>query len=407
MSLPTIPNFSIAHELGRGGMAVVYLAQQVPVERRVALKVIAAEYAVDKDFRDAFLQESERMTQLEHPNIVSVYEAGSAAKNSLYIAMEYLAGGNLQARLQQHSLPLDSVLHILKQLGKGLQYAHEQGFLHGDIKPENVLFNDEGVVKLADFGIAKLQESGKNIANRSYITSTAHYISPEQAMNKPLDHRADIYSLALVVFEMLTGDKVCKADSLVGAIHQHSSLPAPDLPAKYQPIQAVLQRALAKQPEARYESVKEFVASFTLAVAQFQHRQVVQPVADDTVVFQEADETVVQQPPAQEPATSSAVVAEEIPQVTNLVSDTSHNEPKQTEKSFWLQPLVIVSLLATFIVAFVFWSFLLEHYDPIDELFPSTKPAMTSSTSMLNASPTLNTQTIITLSTESVALVPT
>ncbi|CAG0909887.1 unnamed protein product, partial [Darwinula stevensoni] len=168
------------------------------------------------------------------------------------MAMEYLSGGSLRDRLKTEAFTPAAVLQILRQLGAGLEYAHQQGFIHRDIKPENILFRKDGTAILTDFGIAKVQDSTGDMTRMGLTAGTAQYMSPEQAMVGKLDYRSDLYSLGLVVFEMLSGEKVCKADSFAQAVYQHTTQPLPALPFAYRIFQPVMQKVLAKQPEQRY-----------------------------------------------------------------------------------------------------------------------------------------------------------
>lgn len=290
-----IPNYQIEKELGKGGMATVYLAQQLRLKRFIALKVMSAEYSSGSGFQNAFLSEGQIIAQLEHPNIIKIYDIGVLQDTVFYMAMEYLSGGSLRERLKAGAFNLDTSLQVLKDVGAGLQYAHEQGFIHRDIKPENILFHKTGRAILTDFGIAKLQNSTSDMTRMGLSAGTAQYMSPEQATTDQLDERSDLYSLALVVFEMLSGEKVCKADSLVSAIYQHTTLPPPNLSAVYQSFQGVLNKALAKQPQDRYATVAEFVQAFEQQVFNFQRAEAttaanlaVESLDERTILFNRA-----------------------------------------------------------------------------------------------------------------------
>lgn len=261
-----IPNYTIEKELGRGGMATVYLARQVRLNRLVALKVMSAEFASGAAFQAAFLSEGQIIAQLEHPNIIKIYDISVFQDRIFFMAMEYLSGGSLRDRLKAGALTPETSLQVLKDIGAGLQYAHNQGFIHRDIKPENILFHKNGHAVLTDFGIAKLQDSTSDMTRMGLSAGTVQYMSPEQATTGKLDERSDLYSLGLVAFEMLSGEKVCQVNSLVRAIYHHTSLPPPDLPVNYQSFQAVFSKVLAKRPQDRYISIDNFVQAFEQAL---------------------------------------------------------------------------------------------------------------------------------------------
>ncbi|MEB4591286.1 protein kinase [Candidatus Thiothrix sp. Deng01] len=264
-----IPNFDIERELGKGGMATVYLARQVLLHRQVALKVMDPALGREQGFLDKFLDEGRIVAQLEHPNIVRVYDVGIVEdSSSVYMAMEYLPGGSLKDKLAGGKLPLDATLQILGQVGAGLGLAHEQGFIHRDIKPANILFRKDGTAVLTDFGIAKLQDSTGELTRMGYTLGTVKYMSPEQASTTKLDRRSDIYSLGLVFFEMLTGKAAVAAESTAQALHSHVALPPPTLPQEYAWLQPVLNTVLAKSPAERYPTVDAFINAVRAADPQ-------------------------------------------------------------------------------------------------------------------------------------------
>lgn len=261
MSLANIPNFSIERELGRGGMAVVYLARHVLLNRQVALKVMDPSLDSQPGFLERFLDEGRIMASLEHPHIVRVYDVGiSEDKSTAYLNMELLSGGSLKDLLETSgALSFKQALQVLEQIGSGLELAHRKGFIHRDIKPGNILFRDDGQAVLTDFGIAKLQDSVGELTRMGYTLGSVRYMSPEQASTTQLDNRSDIYSLGLVFYEMLTGKPAVVAQSTVQAIHSHVALPAPSLPPQYNALQPVLNRVLAKDPAERYPNVAAFI----------------------------------------------------------------------------------------------------------------------------------------------------
>jgi serine/threonine protein kinase len=263
-----IKGYEIGREIGQGGMATVYLARQVLLDRQVALKVVDPSLGKEQGFLAKFLDEGKIMARLEHPNIARVYDVGfEEGSKTAYMAMEYLPGGSLKERLAHGKLPLPEALTILEQIGAGLGLAHEQSFIHLDIKPGNILFRRDRSAVLTDFGIAKLQDSMGELTRMGYTLGTAQYMSPEQASSTKLDRRSDIYSLGLVFFEMLTGKKAFAAESTAQAIYSHVTQPPPFLPAEYAFLQPVLNRVLAKSPDDRYPTVDAFLVAVRVALS--------------------------------------------------------------------------------------------------------------------------------------------
>ncbi|MEM6708130.1 MAG: protein kinase [Pseudomonadota bacterium] len=260
-----IPGFEIEHEIGRGGMARVWLATQTKFGRWVALKVVSSDFAKDPQFRKRFLQESRINAQLTHPNIVQVYDVG-AHDSLLYLVMEYLPGGDLNARLDR-GLHVSELIDVAKDIGRALDFAQRKGVVHRDIKPENILFRDDGSAVLTDFGIARLATPDISLTRDGTVVGTPQYMSPEQAAGRALDGRSDLYSLGVVLFRMLTGDVPFNAESAVAIGIKHLQEPVPKLPSYLAAFQDVIDKALAKEPDVRFQSGAEFAD----ALEQVQH----------------------------------------------------------------------------------------------------------------------------------------
>ena len=256
-----IPNFTVEKELGRGGMATVYLAEQDMLSRNVALKVMLPDMARDKNFRKSFLSEGKIIANLEHPNIVRIHDFGVIDDSILFMAMEHLSGGTLREKLAKGKLPFETALKILEDTSAGLSYAHLKGYIHRDMKPGNILFREDDTAVITDFGIAKLQDTSGELTRMGYTMGTVQYMSPEQAVTTDLDQRSDIYSLGLVFYEMLTGQKAFKAESTIQAIHQHTTVAPPKLPPEYEFLQATIDKVLAKDPADRFQNSNEFVVA--------------------------------------------------------------------------------------------------------------------------------------------------
>lgn len=280
----TLGPYQIIEEIGHGGMGVVYKALQPSINRAVAIKVLPRQLAADTTFVARFKREVQLIARLEHAHILPVYDYGES-DGLLYIVMRYLPSGTLKTRLDAGRLPLRDAARILSQLASALDYAHKHGVIHRDIKPANVLIDAQGDVFLTDFGIAKEAEGTFDLTGSSLI-GTPQYMSPEQGQGLSLDGRSDVYALGVVLYEMISGRLPYHADSLLGMVMQHINAPlpevrshAPDLP---QPIEAVLHKALAKQPQDRYTTAGALSTAFDAvlrpdASSSTQHLQRDQP----------------------------------------------------------------------------------------------------------------------------------
>jgi len=218
MSDSEIPGYKILKKIGKGGMARVFVAIQEAVGRTIALKILPKQLAKDKSFAKLFLREA-NCGVLNHPNIITIYDAGET-DNHLYIAMEYLQGGDLKQKIK-HRLSQEEIINIITKLSEALAYAHSKGFIHRDIKPGNIIFNEDKQPILADFGIARAISFSDQTIIDGMVLGTPHYSSPEQASNKNVDHRTDLYSLGVVYYEMLTGKKPFIADTPYALIFKH------------------------------------------------------------------------------------------------------------------------------------------------------------------------------------------
>jgi serine/threonine protein kinase len=258
--------YQIIEQLGRGGMATVYKAYHAALDRYVALKVLHTAFNEDQTFTERFQREARVVARLEHPNIVPVYDYADFQLRP-YLVMKYIEGDTLKARLNQGPLTSEEIELVVNSVGSALAYAHQQGILHRDIKPSNVLISTDGMMYLADFGLARIASAGESTLSSDSIMGTPQYISPEQAMGKKdLDDGTDIYSFAVMLYEMVVGQVPFSADTPFSIIHDHIYTPLPlpmDInPEVPEPVQRVLLKALAKDRYDRYESVQEMVAAF-------------------------------------------------------------------------------------------------------------------------------------------------
>ena len=271
---PHIPGYRIERIIGKGAMSTVYLAVQESLDRRVALKVLAPGMAADPTLGKRFVKEGKIIAKLGHPHIVTIYDTGMHQDCS-YIAMEYLEGGTLKERIKAGLSP-EQAVKVLVQIAQALGYAHRQNCIHRDIKPANILFRDQETAVLSDFGIAKNLEDKTQLTAAGWRIGTPNYMSPEQALGKPLDARCDLYSLGVVFYEMLTGSRPFKgADAFETAI-LHVKGPIPTLPEPVRRFQPVIDRVLAKTPEARFASAEELARAVQQAATA--------PAAGNTVV---------------------------------------------------------------------------------------------------------------------------
>ncbi|MCP5424146.1 MAG: protein kinase [Gammaproteobacteria bacterium] len=261
-----IPGYTIDREIGQGGMAVVYLATQQSLDRRVALKVIKPSLAADVEFAQRFLQEGRIVAQLVDPRIVTIYEVGSHG-DLYFMAMEYLPGGTLAERMRS-GLSLSESLNIARILAGALDVAHRQGFVHRDIKPHNILFREKGEPVLADFGLAKVLRGADLMAKAGISVGTPRYMSPEQIRGLTVDARSDWYSFGVVLYEMLSGQVPFAADDSFAMAFKQLAEPVPDLPVALARFQPLLDKLLAKDPQRRYASANEFIAALDEVVEQ-------------------------------------------------------------------------------------------------------------------------------------------
>ena len=252
-----IPGYTIESELGKGGMAIVYLATQQLLDRKVALKIMNPSLAADDSFCNRFLKEGKTIAQFKHPNIVTIYDIGEF-ESHYYMAMEYIGGGTLKERIRQGSM-LQQSLAVLRQVSSALGYAHARGFIHRDIKPANILFQEDGGVVLSDFGIAKDMTSDEHLTRMGYTVGTPEYMSPEQALGRNVDGRSDLYSLGVVFYEMLAERKPFVARDAFAVALMHANQPPPPLPESAMPYQPIVERLLAKDPDLRFPTAEELL----------------------------------------------------------------------------------------------------------------------------------------------------
>ncbi len=261
--------YQLEAKLGSGGMSTVYLARDETLDRAVAVKVMHREMSEQADQLERFRQEARAVAKLSHPNVVAVIDAGEDGGHP-YIVFEYVEGETLKQRISRiGALDPQEALAYAIEIARGLSVAHARNMVHRDIKPQNVLIDSEGRAKLTDFGISRqLEQDGMTATGR--VLGTTDYVAPEQAMGHPVDPRSDIYSLGVVLYEMLIGQVPFHADSQVGVAMKHVNEELPDVQARRPEVSAaaalVVERATAKEPAERYQDVGEMIDDLSTAL---------------------------------------------------------------------------------------------------------------------------------------------
>jgi predicted Ser/Thr protein kinase len=255
--------YEITKLLGRGGMAVVFLAQDLVLERQVAIKVLPPDMTHDSKLIPRFQQEAKTAAKLDHPNIIPIYRVESEAGLN-YFVMKYVNGSSLEQLVERGQLPIDLTRRVLREAALALGHAHKRGVVHRDVKPANIMIESDGRVVLTDFGISKALDSGSALTGTGNIIGTPHYMAPEQAKGLEVDGRADQYALAVVGHQILTGKQPFDGSSH-SILYKHVFEPPPrifdvrpDAPAD---LCAALDRALSKEPERRFATMEDFAAA--------------------------------------------------------------------------------------------------------------------------------------------------
>ncbi len=271
LSGTTLGAYELKAVIGRGGMATVYRAYQPSMERDVALKILSPDLASEPEFVDRFEREARIVAQLQHPNILAVYDFGREGQLA-YLVMKLLSGGNLSQALRGGPLPTDRIIRLTRQIGSALDYAHRRGIVHRDLKPSNVLLDDQGNASLTDFGIAKMigGPAVTGLTAPNAVMGTPTYMAPEQWRSEPVDGRTDIYALGIIIYQMLLGQVPFASETPHGLMYQHLDRTPPSVheqnPRLPQAVDRVLRRALAKLPDDRYPTAGELAKDLELAL---------------------------------------------------------------------------------------------------------------------------------------------
>ncbi|WP_282171887.1 Stk1 family PASTA domain-containing Ser/Thr kinase [Cytobacillus firmus] len=360
--------YRIIDMIGGGGMANVYLAHDMILDRDVAVKVLRMDFAEDEEFIRRFHREAQSATSLAHPNIVNIYDVGEE-DSIYYIVMEYVDGQTLKQYIQQNSpIRIEDALEILKQLTSAISHAHQNHIIHRDIKPHNILIDRHGNVKITDFGIA-MALSATSITQTNSVLGSVHYLSPEQARGGMANRKSDIYSLGIVMFELLTGRLPFSGESAVSIALKHLQSETPSLkrwnPSIPQSVENIVLKATAKDPFHRYDTVEEMEEDIRTALEpqRLHEKKFIVPIDDDATKaipvitddrpYQSMDETLVH---AKDPKGDTQPVAKPLP-------EKKKKEKKKKKK--W--PIILVSvflfLIVTGILAITVFPDLMEPKD--------------------------------------------
>lgn len=258
-----IGGYRILERLGRGGMGTVYKAEQIDLQRLVALKVISEEHTKDKDFIELFIHEARAAARLNHPNIVQVYDV-KRHNDIYYFSMEYVSGGSVQEILnKQRRIPVDQAVRWILDAARGLDYAHKKGIVHRDVKPDNLMISETGMVKIGDMGLARGLNEKVGPQEETSVIGTPHYIAPEQVLGRPADFRSDIYSLGATAYRMLAGVTPFQAPSVRDLVNKKVREDAPSVrefnPDVPEELARIVTRMMERDPDKRYQTMAEVV----------------------------------------------------------------------------------------------------------------------------------------------------
>jgi len=253
-----IPGYEVQRKIGEGGMANVYLAQSQKLGAQVVLKVLDAKLLADDDFLRRFVRECRIISKLQNEHVVAIYDHG-VTDDYAFLAMEYFPGGDLKERIKKGVSSIEA-LKILVQIARALEAVHAAGVVHRDIKPQNIMFREGTRLALVDFGLAKEIEAKATLTNAGMIIATPVYMSPEACQGNAQDARSDLYSVGVILYEMLSGKPPFTASSAPALAYQHVNSPVPRLPQRLAGYQSIIDKLMAKRPEDRFQSARELFA---------------------------------------------------------------------------------------------------------------------------------------------------
>ena len=324
--LPEIPGYRIIRKLGQGGMADVYLGMQENLEREVAIKILVPALFRDERFATRFIKEAQTAARLAHPNIITIHDVGKVGE-TYYIVMEHLHE-SLNARMKQLGGALEprEALKIVKMTAAALDYAHGKGFIHRDIKPDNIMFRHDGTVVLVDFGIARAIDATTQLTRTGMSIGTPHYMSPEQCRGEKIDGRSDIYSLGVQLYELLTGTVPYTAENTAGIILKHIQDPIPRLPVHLAEFQLLIEKMMAKDRNIRVQTGAELV-KFIDGILTAQDQHLMPTMSMTTPEVKTMEQPTITTPPPTKPVSFR----------------------KQPERKKWLLPVLMVLVVGLII----------------------------------------------------------
>jgi len=249
-----IAGYEIERCLAQGATAAAYLATQVSLGRPVVLKVLDTELADTPTAVQRFLNEGRLIASLHHPHLITIHDIATAGRY-VYLSMEYVEGGDLKQRLAKGPMSVEAALDVIEKIASALGYAHRHGVIHRDVKPGNILFRRDGSPVLTDFGIAKSRVTDGDLTSIGVFLGSPNYMAPEQVDSRTVDNGADIYALGIILYEMLTGQKPFISNSIIDVIYMHKKTPMPRLPARFAPLQGLLDLMCAKSRADRFRDV--------------------------------------------------------------------------------------------------------------------------------------------------------
>lgn len=350
--------YKILDMIGGGGMANVYLAHDMILDRDVAVKVLRLDFSNDEEFIRRFHREAQSATSLAHPNIVNIYDVGEE-DSIYYIVMEYVDGQTLKQYIQQHSpVRVETALDIMQQLTSAISHAHQNHIIHRDIKPHNILIDREGNVKITDFGIA-MALSATSITQTNSVLGSVHYLSPEQARGGMANKKSDVYSLGIVLFELLTGRLPFSGESAVSIALKHLQSETPSIrrwyPSIPQSVENIVLKATAKDPFHRYDSAEDMEQDLRTALdpARMNEERFTIPEDNDATKaipiitndrpYGNLDETIIH---GKETAKADPALEQDEP-----AEKKAKKKEKQKKRKKW--PIILVSVFVVLIILFI------------------------------------------------------
>ena len=286
MAKKKIGRYRVLGELGRGAMGIVYKAEDPNLDRTVALKTIIVDPEAEgvDEYRKRFILEAKAAGKLNHPNIITTFDCGEH-DGLAYLAMELLEGTDLRSRMMKEAIPPAEAVEIARQVAEGLAYAHERGVVHRDIKPGNIMINKRGQVKIMDFGLARMRAADHKTST-GMVLGTPRYMSPEQICGQPVDQRSDVFSLGIVLYEMLTGTRLFSGEDMAQVTHQITEFehvpPTRQVPGLPAMVDFVVARALKKDPTVRDQDARELAADLATCAAELRSREDATPSGEST-----------------------------------------------------------------------------------------------------------------------------